>query len=77
MAFAHHLLFSQRLAVMSGADSIRFCGKIYGTQADYWIASGRLPDAEEESKDTAMEKRGKGVNETVFWVTSNLLQDWV
>ena len=37
----------KRLAVMSGADRINFCGKIYGIQNDYWIASGVLPYAEE------------------------------
>jgi len=33
----------KRLAMMSGAEAIRFGGKIYGTDADYWIAVGRLP----------------------------------
>lgn len=62
---------------MSGAEALRFAGKIFGTSKDYWIAIGRLPVAEEESKDKTMEARGKGVNETVFWVTDNLLNDWV
>jgi radial spoke head protein 4A len=31
-----------RLAKMSGADSVRFWGKIYGTEKDYWIASGTM-----------------------------------
>ena len=30
----------KRLAIMSGADQIRFAGKIFGTQSDYWIAIG-------------------------------------
>ena len=30
----------KRLAMMSGADEIRFAGKIFGTQSDYWIAMG-------------------------------------
>ena len=62
---------------MSGAEAIRFAGKIFGTGADYWIASGRLSTSEEDSKDPTIEARGKGVNETVFWVTDNLLNDWV
>jgi len=28
---------------MSGAEALRFGGKIFGTQKDYWIAIGRLP----------------------------------
>ena len=62
---------------MSGAEALRFAGKIFGTQKDYWIAIGRLPQAEEDSKDATCEARGKGVNETVFWVTDNLLNDWI
>ena len=62
---------------MSGADSIRFGGKVFGTGADYWIAVGKLSTSEEDSKDPTIEKRGTGVNETVFWVTDNLLNDWV
>ena len=41
------------------------------------MAIGRLPQAEEDVKDASMEARGKGVNETVFWVTDNLLNDWI
>jgi len=62
---------------MSGAEALRFAGKIYGTQQDYWIAIGRLPQSEEDSKDASAEARGKGVNETVFWVTDSLLNDWI
>ena len=62
---------------MSGAESLRFAGKIFGTCQDYWIAIGRLPTAEEESGDSTAEPRGKGVNEVVFWVTDNLLNDWI
>lgn len=67
----------KRLAVMSGADKINFCGKIYGLDNDYWIASGVLPNAEEVVNDRNFEKRGTGVNKSVFWVSTNLLSDWV
>ena len=66
----------KRLAVMSGADSVKFGGKIYGTQKDYWIAYGKLDSAEEEVSYSE-EKRGEGVNMLVFWVTDNLLNDWI
>lgn len=61
---------------MSGAEALRFGGKIFGTEKDYWIAVGRLAVAEEDSKDANVERRGEGVNELVFWVTDNLLNDW-
>ena len=67
----------KRLAIMSGADSIRFAGKIFGTRSDYWIAMGQGAPPEEDCKDTSVEPRGKGVNATVFWVTDNLLGDWI
>lgn len=32
----------KRLAVLTGASSVKFFGKIFGTQKDYWIACGSL-----------------------------------
>lgn len=66
----------KRLAEMSGAESLSFFGKIYGTQKDYWIASGKL-NTEEEAQDASREPRGEGVNACVYWVTDNLMNDWV
>ena len=41
---AHMLQKSlKRLAVTSGASPIKFFGKIYGTEKDYWVAKGQLP----------------------------------
>jgi len=37
----------KKLAVMSGARSLRFLGKIFGTKKDYWIVSGFLDQVEE------------------------------
>ena len=65
----------KRLATMSGADGVRFGGKIYGTKSDYWIAYGNLKESEEKP-DADCEARGEGVNMLVFWVTDNLLNDW-
>lgn len=66
----------KRLAVMSGATKLKFFGKIFGTQKDYWIASGVLPFCE-EVLSPEYEKRGEGVNSKVFYVTDNLLADWI
>lgn len=67
----------KRLAIMSGADSLRFVGKIYGTKQDYWMVAGRLNQAEEKPSDDQIEPRGTGVNTLVYWVTDNLLNDWI
>lgn len=62
---------------MSGAERIRFAGKILGSQKDYWIVSGVLQEPEENGQDSSIEKRGTGANQLVFWVTDNLLNDWI
>lgn len=67
----------QRLGAMSGADRIRFAGKILGSHRDYWVAAGALNEPEETNSDPAIEKRGSGVNHLVYWVTDNLLGDWI
>ena len=67
----------KRLAVLSGATSIRFFGKIFGSQKDYWIAQGTIVGDEEKSKNPMKEKRGEGTNTHIFWVTENLLKDWI
>lgn len=36
-----------------------------------------LNQPEEEPKAREQERRGKGVNATVFWVTHNLMSDWI
>ena len=67
----------KRLAVLSGATSIRFFGKIFGSQRDYWIAQGTIVGDEEKSKNPQKEKRGEGANTHIYWVTENLLKDWI
>ena len=62
---------------MSGAEKLRFCGKIFGTHQDYWIVSGSLDQAEEAPDSKNVEKRGEGVNKLVYWVTDNPLHDWI
>ena len=40
---------------MSGALSLRFMGKIYGSKRDYLIVDGVLPNAEETNIDKLVE----------------------
>lgn len=40
----------KRLAILSGASQLRFWGKIYGTQKDYWVVEGILDTQEEEKQ---------------------------
>lgn len=62
---------------MSGASNLKFFGKIYGTQKDYWIAQGKVTLSEEKVTNPYQEDRGKGVNTYVYWVNDNLFNDWI
>ena len=61
---------------MSGANNLRFLGKIYGSKRDYLIVDGVLATAEESNADKIVEERGTGVNSRVYWITDNLFNDW-
>lgn len=67
-----------RLSIMSGSDSIRFWGKIFGTEKDYYIAEGFVAGGadEEAEKPKGFEDRGTGINQYVYWVSSNSLDNW-
>lgn len=66
----------KRLASMSGASSLKFFGKIYGTQKDYWIVQGILP-FQEEKPYPDQEVRGTGVNLYTYWVSDSVFADWI
>lgn len=67
----------KKLMVKSGASTLRFWGKIYGTQADYYIAEGS-GGAGEESEDLPedFERKGTGVNANTYWATTDLHGEW-
>lgn len=67
----------KRLARISKATRVEFFGKILCSNQDYWVAWGNLPNQESGPKNPLQESRGKGMNEIVFWVTHNLVNDWV
>lgn len=67
----------KKLAILSGALKLKFWGKIYGTEKDYWIVEGALEKGEEALTNVIHEKRGEGVNKLVYWVTDSLLEDWI
>lgn len=63
--------------MMSGATALRFWGKIYATEKDYWVVEGELAKSEEKPTDRSQEPRGEGCNRYVYWVTNSFLQDWI
>ena len=48
----------KRLASLSGAESLRLFGKIFGTKKDYWVAQGVLNEEEESTSVQVQEPRG-------------------
>jgi hypothetical protein len=67
----------KRLAKTSGASNLRFWGKYLGRQRDYFVIEGQLPHPEEAKAAPGAEDRGKGINSHVYWVTDDLLSDWI
>lgn len=67
----------RRHAAISGATELRFWGKIHCTLNDYWILEGELLENEETEVPREVETRGEGVNKKVYWVTNNILEDWI
>ena len=61
----------------TNAERLQLVGKIQGQNKDYWITSGVLLEPEESGRPANMEKRCEGVNQLVYWVTDNLLNDWI
>jgi hypothetical protein len=67
----------KKLAVLSGASALRFWGKVYGSERDYFVVEGDLLKSEEGARDPEQEPRGTGCNRFVYWVTDNVLSDWI
>jgi hypothetical protein len=69
-----------KLARKTNSPSMRFWGKIRGTERDYYIAEGVLDAGEPvegQEPVEGFEDRGTGVNKFVYWVTNSPLEDWV
>jgi len=66
--------------------AVRFFGKIYGTESDYYVieCEGEVEDdggeggegGEEGEPDPKLEAKGTGVNEFSYWVSPNANSDW-
>jgi hypothetical protein len=70
----------KKLMATSAASSLRFWGKIKGTEKDYFVAEGTQEAGEpaegEEQSTEAVEPRGQGVNKFVYWVCNSPLGEW-
>jgi len=68
----------KRLARKAPVESVRFFGKIMGTEKDYYICEGKLLEVEKEPVDfvTKKEVAGKGANEFVYYATNSPEGEW-
>ena len=69
----------KQLVSKTQSPSVRFWGKILGTEKDYFIAEGTLEagEAGDEAPVEGFEERGTGVNKYVYWACNNPLEEWV
>jgi hypothetical protein len=68
----------KNLQKRSNANNLRFWGKILCRKHDLYVAEGFVSKSFSDEIEPELEPRGsEGVNKLTFWVTSDLLQDWV
>jgi radial spoke head protein 4A len=66
------------LIVKAGATSMRFWGKIKGTEKDYWVVEAVQEGGATEAVEgeEPFEARGTGVNQFAYWVTNSPIDEW-
>eukprot|EP00830_Metopus_es_P004108 TRINITY_DN137_c0_g1_i1.p1 TRINITY_DN137_c0_g1~~TRINITY_DN137_c0_g1_i1.p1 ORF type:complete len:482 (-),score=119.79 TRINITY_DN137_c0_g1_i1:21-1466(-) len=64
------------LSIQTGCAKIRFWGKILCKEKDVYVIEMKANNDEDYACPPGEEKRGKGLNENVYWVTNNLLSEW-
>jgi len=61
-------------------ESIRFFGKVLGTEADYYIAEASFPAAEDEAElpvmEVPIEEKGTGCNMFCYFATNDPAGEW-
>lgn len=55
---------------------MRFWGKFLCRENDIYVIEAKAGQDEDYASIEGEEKRGIGINENVYWVTSDLLKDW-
>mgnify|MGYP001322128524 CR=1 FL=1 len=61
-----------------GATSLRFWGKIKGSEKDYFIVEAvQAGDEEVVDGDEKGEARGTGLNQYVYYVANSPLEEWI
>ena len=67
----------KKLLIENKCEYIRFFGKIYGINSDYYIIQGIVKDYPMKNPPKHVESRGnEGINRYTFWVSDSLLEYW-
>ena len=70
-------LAMKKLLIENKCEFIRFFGKIYGINSDYYIIQGIVKDYPMKNPPKHVESRGnEGINRFTFWVSDSLLEYW-
>ena len=70
-------LSMKKLLTENKCEYIRFFGKIYGINSDYYIIQGIVKDYPMKNPQKHVESRGnEGINRFTFWVSDSLLEYW-
>ncbi|KAL4493537.1 hypothetical protein ABPG72_007545 [Tetrahymena utriculariae] len=67
----------KKLAEESKASQIRFWGKILCSGKDYYVAEGVTSNENADQLAKDAEKKGEGANFYTFWVTHDVLGEWM
>ena len=67
----------KKILVENKCEYLRFFGKIYGINSDYYVLQGIVKDYPMKNPPKHVETRGnEGINRYTFWVSDSVLEYW-
>ena len=67
----------KKILLENDCEYLRFFGKIYGINSDYYIIQGLLKTYPMKNPQIHVESRGnEGINRFTFWVSNSILESW-
>ena len=67
----------KKILLENDCEYLRFFGKIYGINSDYYIIQGLLKTYPMKNPQIHIESRGnEGINRFTFWVSNSILESW-
>ena len=64
-------------AIAKNVSLKEITAEIYGRKNDYYVAVGEVSKNFHDEVPNTWEPKGVGVNKFTYWVTDNLLEEWV